>query len=237
MFGWRARVGLIVPATNAVNAPEWRDHLPEGVSLHTARMSQPPGADIAALDEMVTNYEGAAERLGQAEVDVVAFGCTTGSLFKGYGYETEIETTMQEAADVPAVATSGSIQRAFEALGVESLAVVTPYIEELNEKEREFLTDAGFTVTQIDGLGIEEAIDIGKRPADESYRHARGLEPIDADALFISCTAYRTFEHIRYLEHDLDVPVVSSNQATLWDTLRTVGVDYSDIELGRLFEE
>src|SRR5690606_32966375 len=37
-YGWRARLGLIVPPTNTVNEAEWRIMAPEGVTIHSARM-------------------------------------------------------------------------------------------------------------------------------------------------------------------------------------------------------
>lgn len=61
------------------------------------------------------------------------------------------------------------------------------------------------------------------------------LDHEGADGVFISGTNYRTFEIIEQLEADLDKPVVTSNQATLWDALRTMGVD-ADLSLGRLFK-
>jgi maleate isomerase len=57
----------------------------------------------------------------------------------------------------------------------------------------------------------------------------------DAGGLFISCTALPAFEMIEYLEAELGVPVVSSNQATLWNTLNILKVDGSAIPGGRLF--
>jgi maleate isomerase len=39
------------------------------------------------------------------------------------------------------------------------------------------------------------------------------------------------------LEADLGKPVLSSNQVSIWDALRTVDVDYTGIELGMLFEQ
>jgi len=38
MFGWRLRIGLMVPSSNTTMEPEFYQHLPEGVSVHTARM-------------------------------------------------------------------------------------------------------------------------------------------------------------------------------------------------------
>jgi len=38
MYGWRGRIGLIVPSSNTTMEMELHSALPEGVSLHTARM-------------------------------------------------------------------------------------------------------------------------------------------------------------------------------------------------------
>ena len=59
----------------------------------------------------------------------------------------------------------------------------------------------------------------------------------EADAIFISCTNLRTFEIIEGLEEDLGVPVVTSNQASLWLALRQMDVMEKIPELGRLFTE
>jgi maleate isomerase len=38
MYGWRARIGLLIPSVNATVEPEFNRFLPEGVSVHVARM-------------------------------------------------------------------------------------------------------------------------------------------------------------------------------------------------------
>ena len=38
MFGWRGRIGLILPSNNTVMEQEFSMMLPEGVSVHTARL-------------------------------------------------------------------------------------------------------------------------------------------------------------------------------------------------------
>ena len=37
-YGWRAKIGVIVPPTNTVNEAEWQLMAPAGVSVHTTRM-------------------------------------------------------------------------------------------------------------------------------------------------------------------------------------------------------
>ena len=234
MYGWRSRLGLVVPSSNTTNEPEFYEHTPEGVSLHTARMRL-ENANAQALEDMAGEVERCTDLLATADVDAVAYGCTTGSLVKGAGYDEEIEARIQDRAGVPAVATAASIKRAFDALNLESLAIATPYIQDLNDREERFLEEAGYEVVDLRGLEIEANSAIGSQTPENAYRQARQLDHADADGVFISCTNYRTFEVIERLEDDLDKPVVTSNQATLWDALRTLGVD-ADLPLGRLFE-
>lgn len=236
MYGWRGRLGLIVPSSNTTNEPEFYRWLPEGVSLHTSRMRL-EDATADTLERMADDVERCGDLLATADVDVVAYGCTTGSLVKGPGYDEEIESRLAEIADAPAVATAASIKRAFDALDLSSIAITTPYIDDLNRREADFLDAAGYDVVAIDGLGIAPNTEIGAQRPETAYRKARDLDHEDADGIFISCTNYRTFEIIEALEADLEKPVVTSNQATLWDALRTMGVDRSGLALGTLFEQ
>jgi len=43
--------------------------------------------------------------------------------------------------------------------------------------------------------------------------------------MFISCTNLATLDIIERLEQDLGKPVITSNQATMWYGLRSMGVD------------
>ena len=236
MHGWRGRLGLIVPSSNTTNEPEFGRALPDGLSLHTARMRL-EDTNAADLETMADDVERCGELLATADVDVVVYGCTTGSLVKGPGYDEEIEGRLADVAGVPAVATAAAIKRAFESLDVTSLAITTPYVSDLNEREREFLEAAGYDVVAIEGLGIEPNTDIGAQTPETAYRAARAVDHDDADAVFVSCTNYRTFEVVERLEADLGKPVVTSNQATLWNALRTLDVDAAPtVPLGTLFD-
>lgn len=236
MYGERARLGLVVPSSNTTNEPEFAGALPAGVSLHAARMRL-DSVDADSLSSMADDVERCAERLATADVDVVAYGCTTGSLVHGPGYDEEIEARVESVAGVPAVATAASVKRAFEALGVESVAVTTPYVDDLNRREAAFLEAAGYDPVAMDGLGIGPNLEIGARYPETAADAARAVDDPDADAVFVSCTNYRTFEIVPELERDLGKPVVTSNQATLWDALGSLDGDVRpERELGRLFD-
>lgn len=238
MTGWRARLGLVVPSSNTTAEPETEAYTPDGVSVHAARMSL-ESVTADALDSMATDAERAATLLSHADVDAVAYACTTGSLLHGPGFDAELEETLSTAADAPAVATALSVDRALSALSARQIAVATPYVDDLDEREREYLEDAGYEVVTMAGRGLEENTAIGAlRPAD-AYRQARAVvDQLAADqtidAVFLSCTNYRTLPVVETLERDLGVPVVTSNLATLWDVTRAAGLSIDGP--GSLFE-
>lgn len=234
MTGWRMKLGLIIPSSNSAAEIEFNGHAPEGASVHAARMAL-NSVTPAALDAMSDRAVECAELLSDVEVDVIAYACTTGSLLHGLGFDAELEEALSEAAGCPAVATARSVRRAFKALDVERIAVRTPYTYELNEREREYFEAAGIEIASIKGRGIEENTMIGALDPADAYRQVRStVDPGAVDAAFISCTNYRTLPVIESLEADLGMPVVSSNQVTLWDGCRAAGVTPKGP--GRLFE-
>lgn len=121
----------------------------------------------------------------------------------GVGYDEKIAKKIEEVAGVRAVATATAVVEALRHLRVESIAVATPYIDEVNKKEEEFLRDSGFNVVSMIGLGIESNIEIGRQAPEVAYRLGRAADHRDAEALFISCTNFRTFEILEALEMDL----------------------------------
>jgi len=46
----------------------------------------------------------------------------------------------------------------------------------------------------------------------------------ETDALFISCTNYRTLPALAALEKEFEIPVISSNAATIWDLCNRTGI-------------
>ncbi len=238
MYGWRKRLGLIVPSSNTTNEPEVRQQLPDGVSLYASRMYLEE-VKSTELETMADDAKRCGELLATADVDVIMYGCTTGSLVKGSGYDEKLEAELTESTGIPSVATAASIKRAFDELGLERITIVTPYEQDLNAHEREFLEEAGYDVVSISGLNIRENTKIGAQGPEIAYRQV--LDEIadtnkQTDGVFISCTNYRTFEIIDQLERDCGLPVVTSNQATLWNALKTAGVSTTDLSLGSLFE-
>jgi maleate isomerase len=235
MYGWRARIGLIVPSSNTTMESEFWRLVPEGVSVHTARMSL---VEVTpdALRKMAEDSLRAAEELATAEVDIIVYGCTTGSLLEGIEWENKLRESIEKRTGIKTVTTAQAVVEALRELKAKKVVIATPYIEELNQREKAFLESNGFEVLRIKGLGIIKNTEIGRQPPWVAYRLAKEVFLKDADAIFISCTNFRTIEIIEPLEQDLGKPVVSSNTASLWFALRALNLGISIQGYGRLLK-
>jgi maleate isomerase len=227
-------MGLIVPSSNTTAEPELSSVTPPGVSVHAARM---PLEDVTAddLDAMADRAIECAELLRHADVDVVAYGCTTGSLLHGHGFDAELEAEIETAADCPAVATALSVERALDALDCQHVALATPYLNDLTRREVEYLEASGREVVAVDSREVTANTDIGALTPEDAYRQVKALlaDAEEPDGVFVSCTNYPSLSAVDMLEDDHGLPVVTSNVATAWDALRTADVDTTGIP-GRL---
>ena len=225
-----------MPSSNTTMEPEMWRLVPDGVSVHTARVPLTM-VTVEELMRMESEAQRAAKLLATADVDIVVYGCTTGSLVGGPGYDEKIARLVEEASGKPCVATATAVVEALRVLGAKKVALATPYIDEVNEKEIRFLEHHGFEIVDLKTLRIRDNREIGRVAPERVYRLVKSLDIRSADVVFISCTNLRTIEVIDALEKDLGLPVISSNTATAWMTLRKLGIRGVGYSAGRLLRE
>lgn len=223
MYGWRARLGIMVPSVNTVMEPELSHMAPEGVSVHAARLLAAGAFGPDSLIAMAAYTEKAAEELGHT-VDAIAYGCTSGSFVKGAGWDEELVARIERVTQKPATTTSTAVVRALRALGLRTIAVATPYTREVNDCLADFFQQQDFGVLTVRGLEVTARGGQGVFFPSTAYRLAKEVDDPKADGILISCTNFRTIEIIELLEADLGKPVVTSNQATFWELLRLTRV-------------
>ncbi len=240
LYGTRARIGLVVPASNTTNEAEFAAFAPRGVTAHAIRKEIRLDDGAPGFHERLRAEAAEAARLlSCADVDLVAYGCTASSMATDAG---ALSAAMAGAAGVPAVTTAEAILAALSALSAGTVALATPYGEALNAREARHLEAQGIRVAAIAGLGIGDG-----GPADFRYlsrvprarlaEHcARVLSAAGkVDALLIACTDLPTLDLVAELEDAHGLPVVTSNQAMLWRCLRLLSIDAVNPALGRLF--
>ncbi|HCU92483.1 MAG TPA: Asp/Glu racemase [Actinobacteria bacterium] len=219
------RLGLMIPSSNTMMEPDFVTGAGPGTTVHTARMfmeDTTPEGENRMLDEFALP---AARDLGTARPHVVVFGCTSAGALRGNGYDTQLCQQISELAGAPAVSTIGSVREAIEAAGAARIGVITPYVDELNEKIKASIEADGVTVARIAGLGMTENFEIarvaGGAIVDFAVRALGDLAASGAiDLVFASCTNFGAMAARPVIAERLGVPVVTSNQAVLAAALK-----------------
>jgi arylmalonate decarboxylase len=237
-YGWRGQIGLICPSTNTSIEPEFRLMAPDGIGLHTARAFQDGPQAPALYRQIADNVALASRDLGSAKVDVIAFGCTSCTYFVPAA---EIKATMTAGAGAPAVLTAEAVVAALRAVGARRIALATPRTDFVNRRETEWLGEQGFEVVAVEGLQLgataEERASIGRVPPEVAFRLGARVDRPEADAVFISCTNLPSLTIVDRLEREIGKPVITSNQATFWQCLRTIGSTAKVEGYGRLLSD
>lgn len=226
------RVGLIVPSVNAVVEPDFAWVSPPGVTFHATRIAL-SATTPEGLRDMNRGVEDAARLLAHLSPDLVAFACTSGGFVDGEAGLRKQVDMIADIAGCPVVATSRAIVDAFRHLDITRVALATPYLDHVNEAERDFFHSHGLEVTSLVGLGLSGAA-IREVPPQEIAALARAADTPQSQAIFLSCTDLRALEVLDALERELGKPVLSSNQVTLWAILRALGEPTHYPGLGRM---
>ncbi len=223
MYGWRAKIGIIIPSLNNTMEPELNKMAPKGVAVYCTRLLLEKGLP-EHLEKLAHDTEKAADLLKTADVTGILYGCTSGSLIKGVGWDQEIIRRIESGTGIPATTTSTAVIDAFRELKVNSVAVATPYVDEVNRIEKDFFEGHGVKVMHIQGLGYTTGQELHRESPESAYLFAKKVDRKEADCLFISCTDFAAIEVLNTLEQDLGKPVMSSNTASLWGMLKKLGI-------------
>ena len=187
--------------------------------------------NLIKMSEKVT--EVTKDILPDEKIDCVVYACTSGTIAAGYN---SIEKKVKVAKPEAKVTTpSTAAVKALKKLKIQKLSIFTPYSKRLNDEVVEYFKKENFNITSNSYFDIESDIDIGKVDQNYLYEVLSKIDLKDAAALFVSCTALPVLPIIEKLEKKLNKPVLSSNQALIWDTLENIGKNNSVKGFGKLF--
>ncbi|WP_419904895.1 Asp/Glu racemase [Kiloniella sp.] len=202
--------------------------------MHFTRAPIPDSITMETLSAQADDLARAAQTLlPDGSLDVISYACTSGSLVIG---EERVFTELRKGAP-SAIATSliTGVIRALRAINVRRISVATPYLDSINDAEAEYLEKNGFEICNIGGLNLEKDSEMVRVKPSYIADYAASLDHKDAEAVFISCGALRSLEIVDALEKRLGKPVIVSNQAMMWDSLRLAGINDRIEGAGGLF--
>jgi maleate isomerase len=228
------RIGLIALATDFNSEQDLRRMYPDGVEIFTNRVLNANPVTMQNLRNMAGDISRAAGGiLPGFSLDAMIYGCTSGTVANG---AEKIEQLVQQSCPgVPVTNPVTAALAAFAHFGAKRISILTPYTEEVNLEMASYFEDHGIEVLNIAGLDYESDIEMTGIPPRDIADAAIGVCDDSADLLFISCTAIRSSMVIEQIEKRLGKPVVSSNQALVWHSLKLLNSDAVVTGYGSLF--
>ena len=177
--------------------------------------------------------EVSSQILPSEDIDIVAYGCTSGTIAIGADRIKEEVNKAKPKAKVTTPITAA--MKAFNHLGLKKIAVLTPYPKDVNATVYNYLIDNNINVESFSSFNLEYDSEIAQVSLASLEKEISKIDLSNVDGLFVSCTALKIVDVLDKVESSKNTVVISSNQAIIWDCLRSVGIDSKIKGYGKLF--
>ncbi len=255
-WGWKARFGQFVVASEPVPEAEWWAMMPAGVSLHAARIKAPTPWAAWNEDRSGVSLESDLARgvahFASMQLNVVVTGHSSSSIMGGDGWDA---ATIKHLEGLLAPGTIATTNGRDMLAALRATAVAKPFLvfppwfgAATLDNGVAYFARAGFApvghMRPDPGRGWRDVPEAEMYPegagfaqdVESLYRQIRDACPDAADGVMIVGTGLRCVGLIADLEADLGRPVLTANQASLWHCLRLSGIAPSIDGYGRLFD-
>jgi len=232
MTNQNIRLGLLSPATP--NRPHFKhvdNLLPPGVSLiHEG---------LGLLGESYQDLVGKVDQAVAKATDFIRRNEVQGLILTGgfIGlFNPGIDGKVSAAIHLPVVTAVSSAVAALKVFSAKSVLLMTPFDAKSDAVIEDYLNCSGFTVflgPAFEGRKAGSGVDLN---ADQLYdlvvNTYRSHSP--AEAIYFQGATMDPLPIIQRVEDSLNVPVIASNPAMIWNMLSTLGVKGSVKNYGRL---
>ncbi len=237
----RARFGVLVPFTNTNLEPDMVLLRPEGVSLHFARLGGYDEDEIPDAEQMrglgASDLDEPLKLLQGVRPDVIIYGCTSATLTHGVCFDTNLAKRIKMQSGAHTVTAAGALVHVLKSLGAKRIGFASPYVAAINDMAISFLSEAGIdVVARSEVEGDLDNYGQGALLPEEVLALGKAADHQEADALVLSCTDMRSVEVIQQLEAHVGKPVITSNQAMIFQAMELAGINDSVQGYGKLLE-
>ena len=211
------RIGLMVPVNNTTMESELLAWLPESSTCRTLRIARGKGTLTPVdLPAYVAQAMTMAKAFAGESVDLVVYGCTAAGFMAGPSRDAEIAAELCAVTGKPVVTTASAMIAALRHLGTRNIALISPYLDHVNERLQAFLEQSGIGVEILAGFHAQSTDELAAITPAQIAALARKTMRASCDALCIACSQLPTREILGDLEREFGRPVWSSIRATAW---------------------
>lgn len=235
----QVRLGMLTPSSNTVLEPMTCAIL-SGVPEITAHFARLRVTEITLSDVALGQFDhsaqlAAAGMLADAHIHAIAWNGTSGGWI-GFEADRQLCRALSELTGVPATTSTLALLDALDACEVRRFGLVTPYLDEVQERIVRNYADAGYDCMAERHLGDRGNFSFAGFGEPLIERLVREVAAEGPDAIAIYCTNFRGTRVAPRLEAELGIPVLDSVAVTAWRSLIDAGSDPGRITgWGQLF--
>ena len=230
------RIGLIALSTDFTIEQDYRNichQLPVDIFVNRIPFENPLNHEnYLKMANHISDVS--AQILPSEDVDIIAYGCTSGTIAIGAERIKQEVNNSKPNAKVTTPITAAI--KAFNYLGIKKIAVLTPYPKDVNETVFNYLNENNLTIDSFSSFNLEYDSEIAQVSLESLQKEIAKIDLSNVDGLFVSCTALKIVDVLDKIEKLQNTTIISSNQAIIWDCLRSVGIDTKIKGYGKLFE-
>ena len=208
---------IVVPENNTTMEPEISALCPALAPIPVAHVKRP--ARTLAFEDLPAYAAAtleAIEPFAAEPWDLVIYGCTAAGFLGGPASNERMVERLRDRTDAVVVSTAGAMISVLRDAGVAETAVVTPYLQPVNEGLRSYLETSGIEVETLNSFLCRTTAELGAVTEDQVLELARRTVTARSKSLFIACSQLPTLNAVARLRTELGIPVWSSIQATAW---------------------
>ena len=230
------RIGLIALSTDFTIEQDYRNickQLPVDIFVNRIPFENPLNlTNYLKMSNYISDIT--SQILPSQHIDIIAYGCTSGTIAIGPNKIKEEINKSKPKAKVTTPITAAL--KAFKKLNLKKIAVLTPYPKVVNVTVYDYLVENNIIIDSFSSFNLEYDSDIAQVSLDSLEKEIAKIDLSNVDGLFVSCTALKIVDVLDKIEKKENTIVISSNQAIIWDCLRSVGIDSKIEGYGKLFE-
>ena len=237
----RTLIGMLTPSSNTVLEPVtgvMLAGLPE-VSAHFGRFRV---TEISLKPQALGQFGDApfldaARLLADAQLDVIGWNGTSAG-WMGFDADARLCDSIKAETGIPACTSMLALNEILETTGRKRFAIVSPYLDEIQQKMVANYTAAGFEVVAERHLNDRGNFSFSEVTEAQIERLCAEVAEAKPQAIAIICTNMRGAPVAERVEKALGSPVYDTVSTVVWKALRMTGVDTRRVQgWGSLFQE
>lgn len=236
----RTLIGMLTPSSNTVLEPMTSLMLAGLYPQVTAHFGRFRVTEISLREQALGQFDNgpileAARLLADARLDVICWNGTSAG-WLGFDADEALCGAITEATGISACTSVLALRELFEHTGVSRFGLVTPYLDDVQERIVATFGDAGFDCVGERHFNDRGNFSFSEYDEDAIEAAIRSVAESRPQAITTFCTNLRAARVAARLERELDIPIYDTVTTAVWKALRVTGVDSQALApWGRVF--